>query len=286
MFGRFRHLSFSLTLGYVSFIIRRFRNPFEVIWKIYRRKYPVIAIYRRTHERVALSSAFQIDLILNGFQDVSLDISSDILSFRYSGVKVMLFGAQGVNGDPRVFIDELYRFLTDDDVPLVDVGANIGDSSIYFAIRGVKKVVAVEPYPSNYYTLLRNISINKLSNVITPLNAGVSGASALVKIPSDVEATAVSTVSDYGNGPSVRILTLSEITDRFRFVEANLKLDCEGCEFDTLLNSDISSLRRFRKILAEMHSKDIEPLVNRLRAANFEVNIEGNYLFATRLDES
>jgi hypothetical protein len=33
---------------------------------------------------------------------------------------------------------------------VVDIGANVGDSSIYFALKGARKVVGVEPLPNVY----------------------------------------------------------------------------------------------------------------------------------------
>ena len=47
-----------------------------------------------------------------------------------------------------------------------DVGANIGDSSIYFALKGAKKVIALEPLPANYEMAVKNIELNNFKNII------------------------------------------------------------------------------------------------------------------------
>ena len=60
------------------------------------------------------------------------------------------FGAK-TNGDIHtVFFNNEYADLDIKDKIVIDVGANIGDSSIYFALRGAKKVIAIEPFPENF----------------------------------------------------------------------------------------------------------------------------------------
>lgn len=50
---------------------------------------------------------------------------------------------------------------------ILDIGgAFVGDSSIYFALQGAKKVYAIEPNPYLFPILVDNIHLNKLDNVI------------------------------------------------------------------------------------------------------------------------
>jgi len=58
---------------------------------------------------------------------------------------------------------------------VLDIGAYIGDTALYYARRGAF-VVAVEPLPSNYDVMLRNIELNPdLKSRIMPMNIAVSG---------------------------------------------------------------------------------------------------------------
>jgi len=57
---------------------------------------------------------------------------------------------------------------------VVDIGAYVGDSAIYFALKGAKKVIAIEPHPGAYAEMLDNIRLNKLESVIIPVNAGLA----------------------------------------------------------------------------------------------------------------
>jgi len=45
------------------------------------------------------------------------------------------------------FEDEEYGYVDVKNKSVVDVGAFVGDTSIYFAIKGAKKVIAIEPHP-------------------------------------------------------------------------------------------------------------------------------------------
>jgi FkbM family methyltransferase len=44
---------------------------------------------------------------------------------------------------------------------VIDVGAGVGDTAILFALRGAKKVIALEPFPSLYEEALINISARR-----------------------------------------------------------------------------------------------------------------------------
>jgi FkbM family methyltransferase len=114
---------------------------------------------------------------------------------------------------------------------VVDVGAYIGDSAIYFALKGAKRVIAVEPYPNAYAEMLENIRLNNLENIITPINAGLASK------PGKICTKKVGVYATYniyhkpGDCPNaVPAMTLNEIISRFVINPDNaaLKMDCEG----------------------------------------------------------
>lgn len=63
---------------------------------------------------------------------------------------------------------EWLRGLGPDDV-LWDVGANVGIYSIYAALVAGCRVVAIEPGAANYWTLCKNIELNRLDDMVTAL---------------------------------------------------------------------------------------------------------------------
>ncbi len=72
----------------------------------------------------------------------------------------------------EVFIQEDYKFLRINDMIVIDVGANIGDSAIYFALNGAKKIIALEPHTYPFSFALRNVKENNLEGKIELLNVG------------------------------------------------------------------------------------------------------------------
>jgi len=70
-----------------------------------------------------------------------------------------------------VFDYGMYKSLSVKDRVVVDVGAFVGDSAIYFALKGARKVIVIEPHPGAYKEMLDNIRLNNLENIIVPINA-------------------------------------------------------------------------------------------------------------------
>jgi len=64
-----------------------------------------------------------------------------------------------------------YELLGVRDRVVVDVGAFVGGSSVYFALQEAKNVVAIEPCPRAHAEMLDNIRLNNLENIIVPINA-------------------------------------------------------------------------------------------------------------------
>ncbi|MCI2414733.1 MAG: FkbM family methyltransferase [Candidatus Aramenus sp.] len=149
----------------------------------------------------------------------------------------------------ETFVEEQYNVDVNGEV--VDVGANIGDSSIYFAIKGAKKVLAFEPLPSVYQVALENVKLNKLENVITLVNAGVGSSDGVIKVPSTIDLDESGGFHVSGQGDAeVPVYSLKRIRGMVKDPYL-LKMDCEGCEVDVILNSEDID---FEKIIFEHHA--------------------------------
>ena len=106
------------------------------------------------------------------------DFQSNILIFSYANrITKMKFYKNGhFNGEFSSFLGE-YDFLEPiKGNTVIDVGANIADSSISFALSGASKVIAVEPYRWSYGMATENIELNNLKDCIVMLNAGSGGS--------------------------------------------------------------------------------------------------------------
>ena len=152
------------------------------------------------------------------------------------------------------FIEEQYKWLDVKNRLVIDIGANIGDSAIYFALKGAKHVYAFEPYPYSYELAMRNIKLNGLEDKITLLNEGCSGKSGKIRIPSSYKNLGGTDLKNFKNGTNINITTLGELVKRFGIKDkAILKVDCEGCEYGIFLETQNSDLRRFKQIQIEYH---------------------------------
>lgn len=135
---------------------------------------------------------------------------------------------------------------------VVDVGANIGVFSL-FAARFARLVYALEPASSNYSRLVPNTSRVKK---IVPLNyacAAHDGRGSL-NVSGSPDAFSLMTSSSAINQEAVDVISLATLFERFRIDRCDyLKLDCEGAEFEMILEADSSLLNRVQRIVMEYH---------------------------------
>jgi FkbM family methyltransferase len=140
------------------------------------------------------------------------------------------------------------------DKNVVDVGAYVGDSAIYFALRGARKVIAIEPHPGAYEEMSENIRLNNLENIIEPINAGLASKPGRVCVEDvDVQSTATTYHRPGQCDSEAPVITLSDIIDNYNIDDNTLlKMDCQGCEYDVILN-DYERIKAFKEIIFEYH---------------------------------
>lgn len=232
-------------------ILRRYRSHFRnwisVVYHTHRGD-SMIDIILRSGYRDRVSFDYVVNIArYNGY--IKIETLLDMLKNNKIPYRDKIINLKGVpeNGDPfSVFIYETYKFLSVEGEEVIDIGANIGDSAIYFAINGAKRVVALEPYEPFFDLLLENVEMNGLSDKIVPLKIG------------------------YGEDGEHKY-NLYELMRRFGFEECVLKMDCEGCEYG-LIEEDDSTIRKFKRIEIEYH-KGIQHLANKLERNGFYVKI-------------
>ncbi len=114
---------------------------------------------------------------------------------------------------------------------VIDIGAFIGDSAIFFAIQGAK-VYAFEPQKNAYDLLLRNIQINNLKKKIIPTDTAVTndGRNLFFSQPEIINGM----FSIKNNGKNQKLeksISLKEILRKERRYDL-LKIDAEGSEYE------------------------------------------------------
>ena len=177
------------------------------------------------------------------------------------------------NGDLfNIFYEKDYDFLPVKDRVVIDIGANIADSSIYFAMTGAKKVIALEPFPKNFEIAQKNITLNGFTDKIELLNAGCCGGQSKDMVL-DASANGVGCQTMQSSlGSNIHFYTLRELVDKYNIDSpAVLKLDCEGCEYDIILSNGKTVLDKFSHIQVEYHY-GFGDLKKHLVDANFSVS--------------
>lgn len=115
----------------------------------------------------------------------------------------------------------------------VDVGANVGSYSILAAGGVGACAVAIEPIPSTYAKLLRNIGLNRLESLVRPVRCGVSFERGTLAFTASLD-TVNHVLADKESADSidVEVIPLDDLVPELNAVA--IKIDVEGHEISVL----------------------------------------------------
>lgn len=147
-------------------------------------------------------------------------------------------------------LDSLTKLIKVGDGVVLDIGANLGNHSIFFAgVLGLE-VHAFEPLVQTYDLLQQNIKINEFENKIFANNSAVGSESGWCEInnvdPSNLGSTTVSQ-SETGKIPLITIdsyLEMAKLSARIKLI----KIDVEGFEI-AVLTGAMKTIKQFRPLL-------------------------------------
>jgi len=162
----------------------------------------------------------------------------------------------------EIFDEGIYEVVDCKNKDVIDVGAFVGDSAIYFTLKGARRVIAVEPHPKAYKELVENVRLNGLEQRIIPINAALSSVIGAIELSlEDVDTASIAKnplktfikrhkdINTY----RVKAVTLSEIMKLYDVEGGVLKMDCEGCEYDIIIN-DFKHVAHFDELIFEYHA--------------------------------
>jgi len=164
----------------------------------------------------------------------------------------------------EVFVQQIYRprlpKARDEVRLIVDVGANVGYSVVYFArLFPHAKITAIEPNLTNVQMLTRNIELNGLQDIVSvrEVAAGTSDGTIFLV---DQGATSFTTADADCGG--VKVL----VADIFKQLAGKrldvLKIDCEGAEYPIIMDDRFAALQA-SILLLEWHATEAHPMANR-----------------------
>ncbi len=158
----------------------------------------------------------------------------------------------------EVWIDECYRLPFDlTPARLVDLGANIGLASVWFARRyGCGTIIALEPSPDNARLTRLNLEENQIVAEVIEAAIGPRDGTALFEDAGDSN---LGRLNGTGEGREVAVISMETVLERLpQGASVDLvKMDIEGGE-GPLLAENLGWLTRVRSIVAEFHPTVID----------------------------
>lgn len=208
----------------------------------------------------------------------------------------------------ETLIDRFYTRLGTEiqsDWVVVDIGAAIGEFTIEAALQLTTGVVhAFEPNPGSINILRQNIRANNLG-CVQNYNLGVWKEEGEIPLHflNNEPLQAVSgddhaPVAEAITGTTIPVITLEQVIEEKVGERIDLlKLDCEGAEYDILLNQDPKIFDKIDRIVMEYHDLDIQcnhcVLTDLLGERGYKVDRYENlvhadlgYLYAERVSRS
>jgi len=167
-----------------------------------------------------------------------------------------------------------------DDI-VIDIGAHIGYFTIYAAKNAYQGTVySIEPYKESFEILKKNLKLNDLENV-KPLHAAISRVTEQVTLYIDKNnqiGNSIFRIDKTTESEKVDSFSLGDFVKNNRIEKINfLKIDCEGAEFEILLNMDKELLKNIHRISVEVHensnTNSMDELVDLMNRNNFKVKI-------------
>lgn len=155
----------------------------------------------------------------------------------------------------EIFINEELRKDFGSPRFIIDAGAHVGFSAIWFAILFPQaKILAIEPEASNFEMLLKN---TRNHGNITCIKAGLWGRNAQLKIKNrecDNWNFIVDEV-ELSDKNAIEALSIPEILKRYQWNQIDvLKIDIEGSEIEVLSTSN-EWLNSVNVMLIELHDR-------------------------------
>ena len=259
---------------------KTFKNYFHVTLSILREKYPITAITRDDQKIICRTQGdayaaargtkkfYEIDK--NGVYTIHVNDSfNDIKLYTYNKVKDGIF----------CFFSDMWLQSKMKGKKVVDVGAWIGDTSIAFITNGAIQVIALEPIQSSYELAKKNIESNNLSSKIELLFAACDSEDGFIFVNPNAESTPQADLKTYHDGIKIPKFSLNSLISKYNIEDGILKMNCEGCEYNTILKTPKEILRKFEYIVIEYHY-GYKNLIKRLRELGFDVKITANPVFS------
>ncbi len=142
---------------------------------------------------------------------------------------------------------------------IVDLGANVGLATLYFRHQYPDGVIySVEPEPSNYELLLKNLNNEILHQNIVPMHAAIDAEDGEAAVHVNGLLYNATITAANNTGSVVKMISMKTLLNKFNIERIDLlKIDIEGTE-QRLFEENTEWLDKVRHLLIEFHSELIK----------------------------
>lgn len=172
-------------------------------------------------------------------------------------------------------VDPFYEFKVDSNV--IMIGGYIGFFTIYAASKSPKgKVYSIEPDSENFKLLRDNIELNGVENVVIDQIA-IGGDNGNAKLYLDDNYVGHSTTKYSENFKYVKMFKLDSYFNYRNIKKCDLlKINCEGAEYEIILNAGESVFKKISNINISYHNHKVKKfteadIVNKLKKVGYRV---------------
>ena len=247
-------------LQMISNVVKTFQNPLKILLKSFKSNFPISAKLKNG-TIIQLKSFSSMYLISNIPKDMQIDYNIEenyvvIYIKNKLDIKKIIFHGGLDNGDiVNTFFKKDYAKILVNKKTVLDIGANIGDTAIFYALNGAKRIIGVEPFPKNFDAAQKNINANNFNDIIKVIQAGCSSKKEIVKIDPEFQSDIESKISNFKKGVDIPMLTIEHLIKKYEIPKKSiLKIDCEGCEYDIIENISLETISYFNSIQIEYHN--------------------------------
>ena len=204
--------------------------------------------YLATDKRPVLNAFYSVRGFPHGYSKGGTRIAS------YNGLNIAFPFEEDPSFDDVWLRNVYYPYQPRRDHVVMDVGAHMGFFTLKIA-RKVARVIAVEPDPTNFRFLSRNVNVNKLGGKVALENLALGEKERMIFLDRDGYGFGRTKTTSAKTCVSVRMTTIDNLVDRERVDRLDIiKIDTEGNELE-ILRGATAALKKYKPdlLLAAYH---------------------------------
>jgi len=184
----------------------------------------------------------------------------------------------------EIFVQGIYNLNLNNDFLFIDIGMNVGFTSIYFSSKDYcKRVIAFEPFENTIESAKHNISLNpSFAKIIEIQHTGLGYPIRKLEVEysnSYKGSVGINGIAPYVDGSAPRFkaeLAVSDVAESLMSflstpnIKKVIKIDCEGAEYEIINRlAETNLLNNLDILIIEWHLKGPEEIKVHLSKAGF-----------------